>query len=554
MKRPDLHLRLIVLGLLILSVAWPALAADTRGVPADLMLNVPPRTQVTRLVIPAVDRQAVAAEDAVADLDGGAVRFALRWAVDLTPDTAGQWETLATGERLWRLRVRCPEALSLNLGFSRFDLAPGARLQIYAVDGDGPVLGFDAADTRSHGQLWTPVLLTGDILLELRVPAGAWDASRLHLTAIDRGYRFFGAPDSDKAGDCNIDVVCPEGDGWRNEIATVGVYSKSGPTGSFYCTGALINNTSRDRRPLFLTAFHCGVNETVAPSVVVYWNYQSVNCGDQSGGRTDQFTLGSTLLADRYESDFALLELDSQPDPVFGVKYAGWDRTSRDPAWAVAIHHPSTDEKSISFEDDPLTTTSYGQDAGPGDGTHLRVEDWDAGTTEPGSSGSPLFNESRLVVGQLHGGFASCIAARPDWYGRLSVSWSAGTTPRTRLREWLDHRGTGVTTLALLDPEDPVEPEPEGGPIEILNVSPRPTKDIVTVVFHLNKDQRVHARVMNVRGAAVADLGTQDLEEGDRQLSWNGLGADGRRVPSGLYLLRLTSTDGEATTRLILIH
>ena len=62
-----------------------------------------------------------------------------------------------------------------------------------------------------------------------------------------------------------------------------------------------------------------------------------------------------------------------------------------------------------SFEDDPTTTTSYLGTAVPGAGTHVRLEDWDLGTTEGGSSGSPLFNQDHRVIGQLHGGYGQLL-------------------------------------------------------------------------------------------------------------------------------------------------
>jgi subtilisin-like proprotein convertase family protein len=113
----------------------------------------------------------------------------------------------------------------------------------------------------------------------------------------------------------------------------------------------------------------------------------------------------------------------------------------------VGIHHPNTDEKRISFEYDPTTTTSYLGTAVPGNGTHVRVEDWDLGTTEPGSSGSPLFDQNHRVIGQLHGGYASCTSQTSDWYGRFSVSWTGGGSPSSRLSDWLDPTGTGAMTV-----------------------------------------------------------------------------------------------------------
>jgi hypothetical protein len=137
--------------------------------------------------------------------------------------------------------------------------------------------------------------------------------------------------------------------------------------------------------------------------------------------------------------------MDDPVDPAHEVAFAGWNNSSADPTSAVAIHHPNTDEKSISFEDDPTSTTTYLQNSVPGDGTHIRVTDWDLGTTEPGSSGSPLFDQDHHVVGQLHGGYAACGNDLSDWYGRLSVSWQ-------NISQYLDPTSTGAVTLDTYAP------------------------------------------------------------------------------------------------------
>ena len=80
-----------------------------------------------------------------------------------------------------------------------------------------------------------------------------------------------------------------------------------------------------------------------------------------------------------------------------------------------------------------------------GDGSHLWVI-WDRGTTEGGSSGSPLFDRNKRVIGQLHGGFGQCTNVN-DWYGRLSTSWRGGGTSASRLADFLDPLSTGAMTL-----------------------------------------------------------------------------------------------------------
>jgi V8-like Glu-specific endopeptidase len=240
-----------------------------------------------------------------------------------------------------------------------------------------------------------------------------------------------------------VDVVCPEGDDWRSEIPAIGVISTGGST---FCSGFMVNNTAQDAKPYFMTANHCGISTSNAASLVVYWNFESPTCGQHGGGSLAQNQTGSYFRSSYSASDFTLVELDSDPNPAWGVTFAGWDRSSADPTSAVAIHHPNTDEKSISFENDPTTTTSYLSNTVPGDGTHIRITDWDLGTTEGGSSGSPLFNQNQHVVGQLHGGYASCTSQTSDWYGRFSVSWTHG------LSSYLDPLASGVTTLDTFDP------------------------------------------------------------------------------------------------------
>lgn len=396
--------------------------------------------------LPPIDNDDLLTEDSLTAGPGVAPRFALPVEVKIDPFTYGSWTTLNDGSMHWRLVVSSPEAKSLNFGFTRYMMPLGGELRIHSLDKEQAIRPFTAADNKPHGQLWTPLLPTAEAVLELRVSAEGYRSLELELTHIGHGYRTFG--DVQESGSCNVDVICPEGDDWRDEIRSVAVISTGGST---FCTGFMVNNTAQDLRPLFMTADHCGIAGS-APSLVVFWNYENSTCrvpgSGASGGGGDgslaQFQTGSTLLATSSPSDFTLVVLDDAPDEVWNVHWAGWDRSGNDFPSSVGIHHPSTDEKRISIDNDPTSTTSYLGSSVPGDGTHIRVLDWDLGTTEGGSSGSPLFNPAHRAIGQLHGGNAACGNDTEDWYGHIAVSWEGGGTAGNRLRDHLDPAGTGT--------------------------------------------------------------------------------------------------------------
>jgi lysyl endopeptidase len=503
MKRRDVPTTCIAVlaALLISCLTFSGVAAD-ESVPAGLAGNAASLASVDRITLPAVNADELRAEDSERALTDQPPRFAVAFAYTTTPWNAGTWETLESGEKLWRLRVLSQGASSLNFGFGRYLMPAGAELFVYNPDGSSVRGPFTDKDNEVHGQLWTPVVLGGEAVIELIIPEKMLPYLKLELTSINHGYKDFWVAGGEKSGSCNVDVICPEGDDWRDEIRSVGVISTGGST---FCSGFMVNNTDNDNTPYFMTANHCGITAANAASLVVYWNYETSTCGGPLDGTLDQYQTGSIFRATRYASDFTLVELDDAPDEAFNVHWAGWDNSDADPTSATAIHHPSTDEKRISFENDPLTTTSYLAAAVPGDSTHLRVEDWDVGTTEGGSSGSGLWNQDHRIVGQLHGGYASCTSDTADWYGRFSVSWDTGTTAATRLKDWLDPGNTGAVTVDGIDqcPRPSVD----------FTVTPNPAQVGVTVDFDATVSGGIppYSYAWDVDGDGSTDYTTEDI-------------------------------------------
>ncbi len=411
--------------------------------------NAQPIDQVAVVSMTPVDNKALL--KMATKQDEAPFQFAEPLWVDISPQTRGTWETLPDGRRLLRLVIVSDAAKSLNFGFSRFWMPKGGAMFVYSPDFAAVHGPYTQKDNESHGQLWTPMVIGERIVIEVNLPAGSESALELKLDQVSHGFRELGLS-FNKSGSCNVDAVCPQGAPWADEIRSVALYTIEG-TG--LCTGAMIGTTLGDRTPYFLTACHCDISQENAATMVFYWNYQNSTCrtpgSPESGlagdGNLTQTSSGAIFRAEYSNSDMALVELDDPVDPAFNVFFAGWDQTGADASSATAIHHPNGEEKRISFEYDPTSATSNGGTFSPGDGTHIRLADWDLGTTEQGSSGSPLFDANHRIIGQLHGGDAACGNDLSDWYGRVHASWTGGGTDSTRLSNWLDPISSGATTI-----------------------------------------------------------------------------------------------------------
>ncbi|HRI27687.1 MAG TPA: T9SS type A sorting domain-containing protein [Chitinophagales bacterium] len=390
--------------------------------------------------LPAVDVAALLAEDALNDAKNQPYRFGAELKVQFTPDNAGLWETLPNGDRLWRLRIYGKQARTINLIFSRFYMPPGAKLHLYNGSKTDLIGAFTSANNKPHGQFATG-LLRGDITtLEYYEPALVAGQGKIAISKAVYGYRGFFSPEKGfgDSGGCNNNVNCPEGADWQDQKRSVALIISGGFRA---CSGAMVNNINNDCTPYFLTANHC-LDGSVNTWVFMF-NYESPTC-DNIDGPLNQTTSGCTLVANAPASDFALLLLSEVPPIDYNVYYAGWSAETTPGTSSVGIHHPAGDIKKITFNYDPLVSTEGL--SGVAD-SHWEVTEWEDGTTEGGSSGSPLFDQNKHIVGQLHGGTASCSSITYDAYGKVSYSWNTGATASNRLRDWLDPGNTGTLVL-----------------------------------------------------------------------------------------------------------
>jgi len=80
---------------------------------------------------PSIDLNRVRLEDEVNDKDSAIpYRFGIEHKVAITMKNAGKWETLANGDRLWRMSIQAPDAKSINLVYNDFYLPIGSQLYL----------------------------------------------------------------------------------------------------------------------------------------------------------------------------------------------------------------------------------------------------------------------------------------------------------------------------------------------------------------------------------------------------------------------------------------
>lgn len=477
--------------------------------------------------MPAFDVQKCYEEDSISPTP---FRFAKPFVVDLSTENSGVWDTLQNGDRLWRLCVKSKGAYSINVIFSEFELPEKAQVFIYSIDSID-ILGAYTSENNSSSNVLAVAPVSGEeIIIEYYVPFNTAYCGKLKIGQISHDYKGIFCKNQIKdgaygqSGSCNIDINC--------ETNTVLQTIKRSVCriimgGSYLCSGALINNTSFDGTPYFLTANHC----TGQPynTWIFYFNYESPTCGGTDGS-TSKTISGCTLYATTSDLDFCLVRMNNVPPLSYHPYYAGWDRTYA-PQYCFGIHHPSGDVKKISYESDAPPIGSYDLPSiGYDQNTHW-VIGWDYGVTEGGSSGSPLFNEYGEIVGDLTGGGSSC--SNPlsnDYYATIFNSWDDYSSPYEQLKYWLDYIGTGAE---YLDGYDPYTTKIDNNLNQSNNISVYPNPFSETTTFKLNKKYRfITLIIYNSLGTEVFTQNVSNVQE---------ISINRDNMTCGMYFYRLIS-------------
>jgi hypothetical protein len=422
--------------------------------------------------MPAFDLDSVLRLDKINEQNmRGSYSFAHKFYTNIEKGREGSETVLSDGTKVWQVGIRSRGAYSINLLFTQFDLPKGGQLFIYNEDRSHVIGAFDYRNNSPEKILPTRPVAGETIIVEYSEPAGAEFEGKLKIGEVNHDYRDIlrsREPGDNETGHannflCMPDVLCSDVD--KNLIRATVLLVINGVSA---CTGTLINNTENDETPYLLTAVHClndslaqGIYKemdyyvTKAGTVIAFFNYNRPVCGSNMKGAEEMSIAVAQPKVIIEKKDIALLEFHEKPPVYYNAYYAGWSVNTSEYMYPyTSIHHPGASTKRYGSFANNLTLVSYFSEIFDKE-THLKISSWNIGSTYPGSSGSPLFDKNKFLVGSLSGGASTCKNSNPggesDYYAAFFKGWE-NENETNQLKTYLDPNNKGIKQLDGFDP------------------------------------------------------------------------------------------------------
>ena len=127
-------------------------------------------SNITTKILPSLDMTMINQEDLEDEENGVPPRFGYSHEVNYNMDSIGDWSTLPNGDKIWRLSISSPNALSINILYDKFWLPEGAKLFIYSHDKNhvlGAFTSYNNKGTKDSIQGFaTGLIYSNKIILE----------------------------------------------------------------------------------------------------------------------------------------------------------------------------------------------------------------------------------------------------------------------------------------------------------------------------------------------------------------------------------------------------
>lgn len=405
--------------------------------------------------------------------------------VHITPENSGTRSVGESNNLVWQLVLESPGARGLQLFFSRFHLPEGACLYLFSPS-TGEMKGAFGAHNNTEEACLAVAPVRGErIIVHYEAPANDFSLPDLTIGSISYCFRNIvqdptngvytpGEPWFSGGYSCAPNVI---------EHQEVEEISRSQVLlivrGRSVCSGALINNSAQDGTAYVLTAAHCmngsfrfpndkEYRDESARQTIFFFNFRSPVGNRLVRGTEEQSLSGATIVAWDEDHDLCLLRITGVQDTQGGERcgipasyrpyFSGWNAGEHQPPY-VGLHHPAASVTRYNQVKEKVQLASFAAGSMQWNNVHWKINKWDIGTTAPGSSGSPLYDNKNLIIGALTGGNSYCHSPFNDYYYAISLCWSPESVPLGGLALYLDPKNTKEKTCSGLDPYAPKSPQ-----------------------------------------------------------------------------------------------
>ena len=361
--------------------------------------------------------------------------------VEVSPNARAQKFVNPDGSQIIVLIIKSSGASGIGVHFRNFALADGEKVYVYGASADSIVFGpFTDKGHWGSGEFWSGTVDGDTVVIEFhkRTNENAQGFEIFEISHILAELDWRLPSNEPDVLFCEVDASCYGGPE-KNAVARI-VFNDNGV---YLCTGTLLNDIAQDWTPYFLTANHCVNSQAVAQTVEAYWFYQTTSCNSGVLRSWVHSPPGANLLATQDSNDFSLLRL--QNNAPGGAFFSGWTSTAQSTGTSVfGLHHPDgyippSIPSYLRRSTGSITNTNescLGLVNGYGIG-------WTSGTSEPGSSGSGLWNSNGYLVGVLSCGPAPPTCNRP-W-----ASYSKFANFYSQIRQYID---SGAPSAPIANP------------------------------------------------------------------------------------------------------
>ncbi len=488
--------------------------------------------------------------------------------------SSGNWHD-EDNFKVWKLNLKTEGDYGIIIYFDRLILPQGSSIVAYSSDKRYSVGPFYKNNNKNVKTFALPEIPFNEVIVEARIPKEKQnyfeaDISEIGTTIIRQAKNQLTSNQGfGSAASCYVNVNCSDADGWQDQKRSVVKYTYTDGGGIETCSGALVNNTNKDDKNYMLTAQHCGQTCTAEElgQAVFYFNYEAPSCEnpDDDSGLTGQTVIGCSRIAASgpqedsgtgpFGSDFHLFEINKIPDS-YNIYYSGWNRHDLDKVKGngVVIHHPFGDIKKISFWGTFERSYTSAMDF---EAHSILSPSGKGGTVEPNSSGSPVYDNQKLIVGTVSYGSQGCVKGLENptvGGGRFWSHWDKnGDDNNRKLAPFLDPSNSGVMTLhgknkgAVSVNEFGKKSEPLGT-VQLFHNYPNPFNPTTVINFSLPTSQNIKIEVFNVLGEKVSTLINKPMSAGIHKYEFNA-----SKLNSGLYLYRLTAENFVQVKKMMLL-